>query len=122
MPSAPARPCSHAGCSQRQPCPTHKRKAYDIHRGSSSERGYNYRWQQYRNWFIRQAQCPVEGCRRNHVLCEGECRRQGRAVPAFAVDHITPHRGDERLFWDHANHRSLCESEHNAKAQTERLT
>jgi len=36
-------------------------------------------------------------------------------VLATVVDHITPHKGDNDLFWDRANWQSLCESCHNRK-------
>lgn len=36
------------------------------------------------------------------------------ATPATVVDHIRPHRGDERLFWDASNWRPLCKRCHDA--------
>jgi len=38
---------------------------------------------------------------------------------ATVVDHITPHKGDNDLFWDRANWQSLCESCHNRKTAAE---
>lgn len=35
------------------------------------------------------------------------------------VDHIVPHRGDQKLFWDRSNWQPLCEHHHNVKTMTE---
>lgn len=35
------------------------------------------------------------------------------------VDHIVPHRGDQKLFWDRGNWQPLCEHHHNVKTMTE---
>ena len=41
-------------------------------------------------------------------------------MPASVVDHVTPHQGDQRLFWDEANHQSLCKPCHDGdKAREE---
>jgi hypothetical protein len=37
----------------------------------------------------------------------------------MVVDHIVPHGGDQTLFWDAANHQTLCEPCHNRKTATE---
>lgn len=47
-------------------------------------------------------------------LC-GACRHAGRATVATDVDHVVPHRGDTRLFWDHANLQALCHACHSRK-------
>ena len=44
---------------------------------------------------------------------------QGRLVKASVVDHIIPHRGDAKLFWDESNWQSLCKSCHDHKTMTE---
>lgn len=36
-------------------------------------------------------------------------------APATHVDHIVPHRGDDRLFFDPANLQALCRSCHSSK-------
>lgn len=47
--------------------------------------------------------------------------RQGRTVVATVVDHIVPHKGDKRLFWDSKNWQALCKPCHDSvKAQLER--
>jgi 5-methylcytosine-specific restriction protein A len=40
-------------------------------------------------------------------------------VPAAVTDHIIPHRGDKRLFWDANNWQALCLSCHGAKTARE---
>ena len=42
------------------------------------------------------------------------CEQAGRTTAADTVDHVTPHRGDEALFWDRLNLRSACPTCHNA--------
>ena len=86
----------------------------------ANARGYTYRWQQYRLGWLRQH--PLCGDRVNGASAEHSlCVRAGRAVPATAVDHIEPHRGDQALFWDPNNHQSLCGHCHDSvKAQIER--
>jgi 5-methylcytosine-specific restriction endonuclease McrA len=49
-----------------------------------------------------------------HPLCE-ECLGHGVAMPATVVDHIVPHRGDPKLFWDRSNWQALCKRCHDRK-------
>lgn len=74
-------------------------------RSSSSARGYGSRWQTARATFLR-----------SHPLCV-ECAKQGKVTAAIVVDHITPHRGDQTLFWDEANWQSLCKPHHDRDKQ-----
>ncbi|MFK3973764.1 HNH endonuclease [Pseudomonas sp. NPDC087358] len=76
-------------------------------RGTSSERGYGYRWQKAREGFLRK-----------HPLCV-HCEQRGRVTAATDVDHITPHRGDKDLFWDRQNWQGLCHPCHSVKTATE---
>jgi len=46
------------------------------------------------------------------------CEQAGRTVPAHAVDHITPHRGNLELFWS-GPFQGLCEPCHNGVKQRE---
>jgi 5-methylcytosine-specific restriction endonuclease McrA len=55
--------------------------------------------------------------RNAHPLCEW-CLKEGRVVPAHAVDHIAPHRGNKTLLYDMNNLQSLCELCHNARKQS----
>lgn len=73
-------------------------------RPTACQRGYGRKWQRESKEFLRE-----------HPLCV-ECLGEGRVVPAEAVDHKTPHRGDEVLFWDKSNWQPLCVPHHNRKS------
>lgn len=45
------------------------------------------------------------------------CFQRSVFVPATVVDHVTPHRGVERLFWDAGNLQSLCKACHDGRKQ-----
>ncbi len=47
------------------------------------------------------------------------CLEKGRYTPAEVVDHIRPHRGDERLFYDYNNLQPLCKVCHDTKTAAE---
>ena len=47
----------------------------------------------------------------DHPLC-CMCLQTGQVVPAVAVDHVVPHKGDPVIFWFGAV-QSLCASHHN---------
>lgn len=51
-----------------------------------------------------------------HPLCVFHLK-QGELVPADVVDHIKPHRGDERLKWDPSNFQALCKPCHDRHKQ-----
>ncbi|WEE38348.1 MULTISPECIES: HNH endonuclease [unclassified Acinetobacter] len=74
---------------------------------SSTQRGYGYKWQQYRLKFLQL-----------NPLCT-YCERQGLVTEATVVDHIKPHKGDKQLFWDTNNQQSLCASCHSSVKQSE---
>lgn len=72
---------------------------------------YNYTWQQKRARYLAA-----------HPFCV-HCRSMGLFVAATVVDHIIPHQGDQRLFWDRNNLQSLCSTCHNGwKQQQEAAT
>lgn len=71
----------------------------------STARGYGYQWQQARARHLR-----------GQPLCV-MCLAAGRVEPATVVDHITPHRGDQSLFWNEANWQSLCDHHHSSDKQ-----
>ena len=48
-----------------------------------------------------------------------KCYEEGHITMATVVDHIKPHRGDKKLFWDRGNWQPLCEHHHNVKTMTE---
>lgn len=41
-------------------------------------------------------------------------------MPAEITDHVIPHRGNSKLFWDVKNLQSLCFSCHNKKTALEK--
>ena len=41
--------------------------------------------------------------------------KQGVYTKATVVDHIVPHRGDPKLFWDPDNWQTLCKRCHDKK-------
>jgi 5-methylcytosine-specific restriction protein A len=50
------------------------------------------------------------------------CRKCARLVgdsSKLVCDHIKPHRGDERLFWDDTNLQTLCKPCHDKAKQIE---
>jgi 5-methylcytosine-specific restriction endonuclease McrA len=66
---------------------------------------YNRQWRKARAAYLQA-----------HPLCV-MCSARGKLTAATVVDHITPHRGDRRLFWDTNNIQSLCASCHNSAKQ-----
>lgn len=105
MSIAALRPCTYPGCAALVAdgrCVQHRA----VVRKQSRERTpnlYGRKWQQYRLHYLRA-----------HSLCV-HCAQRGVLTPANEVDHITPHRGDMRLFWNHDNHQALCHSCHSTK-------
>lgn len=77
------------------------------HTKTTGQRGYDYRWQQ-----------ASTAHREANPLC-AECLRHDKITPAECVDHIRPHRGDKRWFWDTDNWQSLCNQCHKRKTQME---
>jgi 5-methylcytosine-specific restriction protein A len=98
----PIRPGRH---KPRQP--TTQRVHVIASRATSSQRGYTYKWQKQSKAFLLLHPCCVM------------CADEGRVVAATDVDHIIPHRGDMRLFWDQSNWQPLCHAHHSAKTARE---
>ena len=48
-----------------------------------------------------------------------QCFALNRATPATLTDHVVPHRGDPRLFWDEGNWQALCGTCHAIKTARE---
>ncbi|PZQ55562.1 MAG: hypothetical protein DI555_07950 [Novosphingobium pentaromativorans] len=46
------------------------------------------------------------------------CGRLIGETSKLVADHKTPHRGDERLFWDEENLTTLCANCHSSKKQS----
>ena len=87
--------------------PEHKQSTPEGQRGTAHERGYGHKWRKAR-----------EGWLRKHPLCV-YCARDGYTNIATVVDHIVPHKGDMKLFWDNTNWQSLCAPHHNGEKKRE---
>jgi 5-methylcytosine-specific restriction protein A len=105
----PLHPCKRPGCLKLTAtayCDEHQPVIKDERR-SAAKRGYTYAWDKARRMYLSR-----------YPWC-AECARQGRQQLAAVVDHIQPHKGDQRLFWDRSNWQSLCKSCHSAKTARE---
>ncbi|QJC52796.1 HNH endonuclease [Paenibacillus albicereus] len=113
MPSKLKKPCAKAGCPEltaERHCTAHASKThkrYDDLRESAAKRGYDARWRERRVRFLQQ-----------HPICL-ECYMEERLTPATVVDHIIPHKGKKKLFWDENNWQPLCKRHHDIKTVTE---
>lgn len=120
MPSAPRKPCRKQGCNKlgtEAYCEEHRlqrrsevkrlRNAYDKERGTRTERGYDSRWLRASTLF-----------RKSNPLCV-MCEKEGVYKVGDCVDHITPHRDNEELFWDVNNWQVLCNRHHGYKTAKE---
>lgn len=111
----PKKFCAVKGCNKLihptesycDECKAKKSKEYDRQRGTSTERGYGYRWRRYRERFLKE-----------NPLC-AECLKSNQLTSATVVDHIVPHKGNMVLFWDPKNHQSLCKHCHDVKTAKE---
>lgn len=70
-------------------------------------------WYQEKAWL----DCRARQLAREPWCCI--CVSVGRYEVACEVDHIKPHRGDRRLFFDGANLQSMCKSCHSRKTAQE---
>lgn len=112
MPYAALSPC-RGGCGKavaRGYCDACRGKAVEKQRRpSSTERGYGYRWQRASKAWLRAHPLAVDWFKEH----------DGRVVLAEVVDHIVPHRGDMKLFWDPGNWQGLTKADHDRKTATE---
>lgn len=73
------------------------------------DRGYDRKWQR-----------AADSFRWRNPWCVG-CDAYGVKRQATVVDHVIPHRGDQRLFWDTSNWQSCCMWHHSSvKLELER--
>jgi 5-methylcytosine-specific restriction endonuclease McrA len=110
MPARPARicPCGHripggTLCACQERAAAERRARAEARRPSARERGYDSKW---------------DAARKAYLALHPHCVRCGQ--PANVVDHITPHKGDQKLFWRRSNWQALCASPcHNKHKQRE---
>ena len=111
MPVKPKVPCRHPGCpelveAKEKYCEKHK-PLHSEETRSAAKRGYSSKWQKVRREYLTA-----------HPLCV-LCQKEGRYRKATVVDHIVPHRGDQKLFWDRSNWQALCKPCHDQKTGKE---
>lgn len=107
MPRRPNTPCKQNGCPRlvaygNKYCEDHK-SHHAFESMTTKEKGYTSRWNKARSRYLK-----------IHPLCV-HCQKEGKLTKARVVDHITPHRGDQVLFWDEKNWQALCKSCHDKK-------
>ena len=113
MPKIPKRPCAHGGCNEfvaGKYCEEHTPKKANVTRSANGKKWhkmYTYRWSLYSKRRLRE-----------YPWCES-CKKSGVMELATITDHIVPHKGDDRMFWDKNNHQSLCTHCHAVKTATE---
>lgn len=103
--------CACPGCGRAvdgRYCSEHQRPV-SLYKGTKRRRSDSY------NWMYRTSRWTRE--RRLYLDENPFCVACG--ATATIVDHITPHRGDEALFWDRTNWQSMCMSCHSAKTLRE---
>lgn len=100
------RVCNKPGCNQlttESYCELHLKERKQDNRKSAYRRGYNSAWRKTRVRFLI-----------NHPFCV-ECLKTGKHTAATVVDHIVPHKGNSKLFWDKNNWQPLCKQCHDRK-------
>lgn len=109
MPFAPPRICScgktvpHGGlCACQKQRDAERKRTFDAKRPSARQRGYTAEW---------------DVARKEYLTVNPRCARCSQ--PANVVDHVMPHRGNQKLFWSKANWQALCAPCHNGHKQSQ---
>lgn len=89
-------------CGARCPCEARRKAEADACRLSARARGYTTKWDTERAAYLK---------------TNPKCARC--TAPAAVVDHITPHKGDKRLFWSRSNWQPLCRPCHDRWKQSQ---
>lgn len=110
MPTAPLQPCAEPRCpvlvtSGR--CLAHQPPPKPDHRRRLETRLYR-RWYATVRWFRLRDNV--------RMTAASTCAGCGRVVLELDVDHITPHRGNPKLFWKRENLQALCKRCHALKS------
>ncbi|MBO4169685.1 HNH endonuclease [Cereibacter azotoformans] len=82
-------------------CAAAAKAAAEARRPSANERGYTGKWAKARAEFLRL-----------HPRCA--C-----GATATVVDHVVPHKGDQKLFWQRSNWQPMCKPCHDRKTVRE---
>jgi len=114
MPMRGARIC---GCSLKiaagEACPCERRRAEERRkraeaaRPSARDRGYTTKWERERKAYLEA-----------HPYCTRDIGGRACGRPATVVHHLTPHRGDRKLFWSRSNWAPRCTTCHNRGEQS----
>ncbi|MFA5387699.1 MAG: HNH endonuclease signature motif containing protein, partial [Candidatus Paceibacterota bacterium] len=84
-------------CSE---CQGLRDRDYESSRPDAQARGYGSRWRKEAKAFLKRNPWCVH------------CLAVGLRVQSEQVDHIRPHKGNQRLFWDKSNWQALCKPCH----------
>jgi 5-methylcytosine-specific restriction enzyme A len=119
MTTLPLRPCADPRCRERVTsgyCAKHRKQA-DAKQGNARERGYTTQWDAAAKDFRRRY--PLCGMRPGGLPpVMSDCFDRRLAQAATDTDHVVPHRGDQRLFWDvERNWQALCRTCHRRKTK-----
>ncbi len=118
MPIKIKHPCNKLGCievTNNRFCPHHEQEynrelntICDANRPNAYRRGYDAEWQKKSKIFLKA-----------HPLCMCSKCASGKLkiTQATVVDHITPHRGNKKLFWDKTNWQSMSKACHDKKTR-----
>ena len=129
MTKEPRHCCAHRGCTEWATHGSYCQKHYEqfLERQKEKKKKKFQTWQEYKKQtgYERPPEQKLYNCKRwrktsqlyliQHPVCE-ICGR-----PATDVDHIVPHKGDERLFWLVTNFQALCRDCHNKKTYEENV-
>lgn len=85
-------------------CEQRRKAEADKRRQGARERGYDSKWDRERTAFLK---------------LHPRCARPGCGADSAVVDHIVPHKGDMRLFWDRSNWQPLCTGCHSRWKQSQ---
>lgn len=102
-----------AGTASRLGASHQTEQARDQHRSATQPWRAWYktaRWQRLRAKVLARDRFT---CRKTGIVLIGK----HPAPDSPVVDHIVPHRGDERLFWDEANLQAVSKAYHDAEKQ-----
>lgn len=89
-----------ARCQCQRKADAARKARHDARRPGARQRGYTAEWERERAAFLL-----------HHPACT-MC-----SAPASIVDHVTPHRGDRKLFWNRTNWQPLCKPCHDRHKQ-----
>ncbi len=113
MPLKANRPCSHPGCpklTRGRFCEEHEKKEEQHYNKNCRPNKRLYSSANWKRLRINYLQ--------SHPLCV-ICYSRGKIVEAKIVDHVVPHKGDKRLFFDTSNLQALCKRCHDTKTAKE---